>query len=259
MSDGSIAFDRAAEFYDRTRAIDDAAMRRTVEVVGAELRGRSPVLEIGIGTGLLALPMHEAGVDVVGMDLSAPMVAKIVDKAGGTLPFPIVLGDATRLPFRNGSFGSAYLRWVLHLIADWRSVLTEAVRVVAPGGVFCVNLGAYGGPRHEIQLRFAEITGISIEPIGLGWGQFDTLDAEMANHGATLRLLPPVGEGGEETIRSFLDEIRENLFSWTWRVPEDVRMRAVDELEPWAEDRFGDLDEVRRFQHPTVWRAYDLP
>jgi SAM-dependent methyltransferase len=258
MPEGSVPFDRAAEFYDRTRAIDDAAMARTVAVLGAELRDRPPVLEIGVGTGLLALPLRAAGVDVHGLDLSAPMLAKLVEKSDPTSRVPLVIGDATRVPFRDGAFGSGYLRWVLHLIADWRAVLAEAVRVVAPGGAFLVNLGAYGGPRHEIQLRFAEITGISVEPIGLGWGAFDELDAEMATHGASVRLLDPVGEGGEERLRSFLDEIRQDLFSWTWRVPEDVRLRAVDELEPWARERFGDLDEVRRYDHATVWRAYDL-
>jgi SAM-dependent methyltransferase len=254
----SVPFDRAADFYDRTRAIDDAANVRTVEVLGAELRERGRVLEVGAGTGLLALPLRRSGVHVHALDLSAPMLAKLLEKADGDAP-PVAIGDATRMPFGDRTFGAAYLRWVLHLIEDWRTVLAEVVRVVARRGVFLANLGAYGGPRRDIQQRFAEITGISIEPIGLGWGEVDPLDAEMASHGATVRLLEPVGEGGEETMRSFLDEIRDNLFSWTWRVPDDVRLRAVDELEPWAVERFGALDEVRRWEHATVWRAYDLP
>jgi hypothetical protein len=81
----------------------------------------------------------------------------------------------------------------------------------------------------------------------------------MRGFGAGVRELEPVQEGGEEPMRAFLDEIRDNLFSWTWKVPEDVRLRAVAELEPWAQERWGDLDEVRRFDHATVWRAYDLP
>ena len=259
MTGGSIAFDRAAAFYDRTRKVDDAAMARTVAVLGAELRGRGRVLEVGVGTGLLALPLLAEGVDVHGLDLSAPMVGKIAEKAGGTIPFPIALGDATRQPFADDAFGAAYLRWVLHLIPNWRDVLAEVSRVVVPGGVFIVNLGAYGGPRREIQLRFAEITGIPVAPVGLAWAANDELDAAMAALGASVRELEPVNEGGEEAMRAFLDEIRDNLFSWTWKVPEDVRLRAVGELEPWAAERWGDLDEVRRFDHATVWRAYDLP
>jgi SAM-dependent methyltransferase len=162
------------------------------------------------------------------------------------------------MPFTDDALGAAYLRWVLHLIPDWRAVLAEVVRVVRPGGVFLANLGAYDGPRREIQERFAAITGISVTPVGLDWGAEDELDAEMAGHGARVRELEAVVEGGEETTGEFLEEIRANSYSWTWRVPDDVRLRAADELEPWIRERFGDLDTVRRWEHATVWRAYDL-
>ncbi len=258
MSD-SVRFDRAAEFYDRTRSISDEAMARTVEAVGAELRGRGRVLEIGVGTGLLALPLHEAGIDVVGVDLSAPMLGKLVEKAGGAPRFPLVLADATRMPFGAGAFGAAYLRWVLHLIPDWRGVLDEVVRVVGGGGVFLANLGAYGGSRREIQLRFGEIAGVSTEPAGLTWSGFDELDAEMAGRGATLRVLPEIHEGRGGTLGEFLDGIDENRYSWTWPVAEDLRRRAAAELRPWAAERFGPLDEPGDYEHATVWRVYELP
>ena len=259
MATESVRFDRVAEFYDRTRGIDDAAMVRTVEVLSAELAGRGRILEVGVGTGLLALPLFRAGVHVQGLDLSAPMLGKLIEKGGGGPRPPVVLGDATRMPFGDDAFGGAYLRWVLHLIPDWRGVLAEVVRVVASRGVFLANLGAYGGPRRDIQERFGEITGVPIEPVGLSWGDVGSLDAEMAAHGASVRELPPVREGGEETVGEFLQEIRDNLFSWTWRIPDDLRLRTVEELRPWAEQRFGPLDQVRRYEHATVWRAYDLP
>ena len=50
-------------------------------------------------------------------------------------------------PFPDGAFGAAYLRWVLHLVRDWRAVVGEVARVVAPGGVIVAHLGDYGdGP-----------------------------------------------------------------------------------------------------------------
>ena len=257
MPEGSIAFDRAAEYYDRTRGTDDETLARTIATLAGELDGRGRVLEVGVGTGLLALPLHTAGVPLVGLDLSRPMLAKLLEKADGDAP-DVVLGDATRMPFADDAFGAAYLRWVLHLVPDWRAVLAEVVRVVRPAGVFVANLGAYDGPRREIQERFAELTGISVTPVGLDWGAEDELDAEMARHGARLRELEAVVEGGTETMREFVEEIRANSYSWTWRVAEDVRLRAADELEPWVRERFGDLDEVRRWEHATVWRAYDL-
>jgi len=254
----SVRFDRAAEFYDQTRGVSDEAMARNVELLAAELGGRGPVLEVGVGTGLLGLPVHEAGIGLVGLDLSAPMLGKLVEKAGGRVPFPLVLGDATRLPFRDEAFGSAYLRWVLHLIPDWRAVLAEMVRVVRPGAVALVNLGAYGGERAEIQQRFADLVGISLDPVGLRWGDFELLDRTMEQLGAAPRLLPAVHEGDTEPLDHFLEGIEGNRYSWTWTVDDEARLGALEVLRPWAEERFGPLDEPRPHEHATRWRAYDL-
>lgn len=255
----SVAFDRAAEFYDRTRAISTDAMVRTVEMLGAELRGRGRVLEVGVGTGLLAVPLHEAGVDVVGLDVSAPMVARLAEKAGGRPRFPVLLADATRMPFADGAFGAAFLRWVLHLVPNWQEALAEISRVVRAGGAFVASLGSYDGPREAIRRRFGEITGFSVEPVGLTWAGFDQLDAEMARHGATMRVLPEVSEEPTGTLGEFLDGIDEDLYSWTWQVPDEVRLRAGAELRGWAEERFGPLDRPDASAHATRWHAYHLP
>ncbi|HEY7661049.1 MAG TPA: class I SAM-dependent methyltransferase [Actinomycetota bacterium] len=255
----SVRFDRAADIYDRTRAISDDAMSRNVALLSAELSERGRALEVGVGTGLIALPLHETGIPLAGLDLTASMVAKLLEKAGGRAPFPIALGDATRMPFPTGVFGGAYLRWVLHLIPRWQHALAEIVRVVRPGGVVLVNLGAYDDVRFAIQARFGEITGVSTDPVGLGWAEYGALDAEMAGHGGALRTLAGGVEEGEDTLGEFLDGIEQGRWSWTWPVPDEVRRRAVAEMRPWAADRFGDLDRAGRYELATVWRAYDLP
>jgi SAM-dependent methyltransferase len=255
----SIRFDTAADHYDKTRAVSDETMDRTISLLSSELRDRGGVLEVGVGTGLLALRLHEAGIPVSGLDLSAPMLAKLVEKSGGAPPFPLVLGDATTMPFADGAFGAAYLRWVLHLIPGWRAALAEMARVVRPGGVLLLSLGTFDEVGTAIRARFSEITGLSTDPVGLMWGEHDALDAELERLGARLRVLPPILEEGEEPLGSFLDALEEGRWSWTWHVPEDIRVDAVRELRPWAEERFGPLDRVERYEVETVWRAYDLP
>ena len=258
MSD-SIRFDTAADHYDKTRAVSDETMDRTISLLSSELRDRGRVLEVGVGTGLLALRLHEAGIPVFGLDLSAPMLAKLVEKAGGAPPFPLALGDATTMPFADRAFGAAYLRWVLHLIPGWRAALAEMVRVVRPGGVLLLSLGAFDEVGTAIRARFSEITGLSTDPVGLMWGEHDALDAELEGLGARLRVLPAILEEGEEPLGSFLDALEEGRWSWTWHVPEDARLDAVRELRPWAEERYGPLDRVERYSVENVWRAYDLP
>ena len=54
--DGSVAFDRAAEYYDRTRGSSPEGLRKTIDLLTGELRDRGTVLEVGVGTGQLGLP-----------------------------------------------------------------------------------------------------------------------------------------------------------------------------------------------------------
>jgi ubiquinone/menaquinone biosynthesis C-methylase UbiE len=255
----SVRFDRAATHYDTTRAISDDAMARTIELLASELLGRGRALEVGVGTGLLALPLHETGVPLAGLDLTPAMMARLIEKAGGISPFPLIQADATRMPFADDAFAGAYLRWVLHLIPNWRDALVEAVRVIEPGGVLLVCLGAYDEPSTEIRRKFTELTGVETDPIGLTWGEHEVLDGHMGSLGARLRLLPPIPEEDEETLGEFLDAIEEGRWSWTWNASDEARRDAVREMRPWVEGRFGPLDRVDRTELQSVWRAYDLP
>ena len=96
----SVAFDRAAEYYDSTRGLSDAGVVRQTELLAGELGGRGSVVEIGVGTGQVALPLHDAGIPVVGMDLSSPMLAKLREKRGGRFAVPARAGgrDAPAVP-----------------------------------------------------------------------------------------------------------------------------------------------------------------
>jgi ubiquinone/menaquinone biosynthesis C-methylase UbiE len=253
----SVTFDRAAEYYDRTRGIDEEGARRQNGLLLSELGSKGLVLEVGVGTGQVALPLHEAGVPLVGLDLARPMMDKLIEKAGGILPFPLLQADATRMPIRNDAFGAAYLRWVLHLIPDWRAAVAEMVRVVRADGAICMMLGSYSGPRAEIQDRFGAITGIDPTPVGLNWGAGDELDREMEALGRRHRALPPIEHVVAEPLDAFIDGIDENRYSWTWRLPDDVRASAAAEARAWAEERFGDLHTPIRTEYASEWRAYD--
>ena len=256
----SIAFDRAAEYYDRTRVTDPQTLRETVDVLEEEFRGRGRALEIGVGTGALALPLSERGVPMLGLDLSQPMLAKLVEKAGGDAPFPLVRGDATRLPVRDASLGGAYCRWVLHLIPDWPAAVAELCRAVGPGGVIVTEPGGFAGGWRELWLRFLDILGERIRPIGLDWvGGYEDLDAAFAAEGAVRRELPPVMTRNDSTLRRYFAELDERLYSWTWRVPPEELQPAVAEVRAWAERTHPDLDTPFEPESPILWRAYDLP
>jgi SAM-dependent methyltransferase len=148
---------------------------------------------------------------------------------------------------------------VLHLIPSWRTALSEMVRVVKPRGVVLVSIGGYGSTEGGIRQRFAALTGVSTDPLGLGWGDVGSLDAAMADLGAHVRTLEPIEEEVEDRLDEFLDGIEAARYSWTWPIDEEDRLAAVRELRVWAAERFGPLDIPLPETLSTVWRAYDLP
>jgi SAM-dependent methyltransferase len=255
----SVSFDRAAERYDETRRLTAEASRATVELLGSELRGRQLCLEIGVGTGLISLPLHDAGVRMVGLDLSEAMLRKLVDKAGGRATFPLFRGDATRLPFRDAVFGGAVARHVLHLIPRWQAAVAELVRVVRPGGVLLLNIGTEGGLWEELQGRLESAAGPGSGRVGLKAADHESLDETLGRLGARFRELPPIWEQSDSTPARFFEEAEGRVFSWTWKVPADRLTAAIDTTRAWAQERFGSLDAILEPRYPMVWRAYDLP
>jgi ubiquinone/menaquinone biosynthesis C-methylase UbiE len=255
---GSVSFDRAVEYYDRTRGISEEASRRQTSLLAAELQGRCPCLEIGVGTGLVALPLAEAGIDMVGLDVSGPMLAKLVEKAGGTA-FPLVIADATSIPFGGDRFGSAVLRHVLHLIPTWERAVEELVRVVRRGGIVLLSRGDIPGAWREITDRFLQLVGApSFAPAFRAWDQA-AVDAVFERLGAGARSLPPIEDRSDRSIGSFLDQMADGLHSWTWEVDEPDRRNAVEEVRRWAIERYGSLDPPGSREIVIRWRAYDLP
>lgn len=250
----SVAFDRAVDYYDRTRALPPGVEAAMVEAVGPELRDRGPVLEIGAGTGRIALPLITAGVDVWGLDLSAPMLGRFVEKAPARLP--VVQGDATRLPFRDGSFGAAYAVHVLHLIPDWQTAVRELVRVIRPGGVLLVSQGWWGLVAYlDVIETFSKSAGLELRHVGLN----DEAELDAALPEARPRDLVRLEGVQRQSLQEMLDRLRAGLYSFTWRVDEAARNRGADAATAFARKKYGSLEEPREIPQEMCWRAYDLP
>jgi SAM-dependent methyltransferase len=82
--------DRIADLYDSWYG-DEPDTAGTVEAL-ARLAGPGPVLELGIGTGRIAIPLVERGIEVHGIELSAPMVERLRQKRLGR-DIPVTMGD----------------------------------------------------------------------------------------------------------------------------------------------------------------------
>ena len=251
-------FDRAVEYYDRTRGLSEDASREMTALLANELQGRR-TLEIGVGTGLVALPLAATGVPLAGLDLSAPMLAKLVEKSGGLAPFPLVVGDATTLPFADDGFGAAVVRHVLHLVPAWRQVVEELVRVVAPGGLVLVSSGQVPEPWHELTERFMDRVGRPSFAAAFDAWESGAIRGAFRKHGALGRPLPTITERVGQTLGDFLDQMKAGMHSWTWEVEEETRREAVAEVRTWALERWGTLDPPGGRDIAIEWFAFDLP
>lgn len=124
------AYDTVAESYDQTRGGETRGDLYAGELEPRLLPGPAPVLEIGVGTGLVALGLQQRGRTVIGVDLSAGMLAK----ASGRLPGPLIQGDVCALPFRDGSLTNVVSVWMIQAVADPLALFREVFRVLRPGG-----------------------------------------------------------------------------------------------------------------------------
>ena len=253
----SVCFDRAAEYYDRTRSLRPETHRAVIELLSRELIGRS-CLEIGVGTGRIALGLAEAGTKLAGTDLSLPMLQKLVGNAGGSSPFAIVQADATSLPFSDAAFGAGLACHVLHLIPAWDVAVRELVRVIAPVGVLLVDLGGPGGTLSgTIRDKFCAAARVKQPRPGLD--NESELDSLLDDLGATGRALEPVIEPHVATIEQMIARLESGLFSSTWSLTDEERRAAAEATRRWAEREHGSLQEEHAVETVIRWRAYDLP
>jgi demethylmenaquinone methyltransferase/2-methoxy-6-polyprenyl-1,4-benzoquinol methylase len=127
-------FDDVAARYDLTNDVlslgqDRLWRRAVVQAVGA--RPGERVLDLAAGTGTSSEPFVRAGADVVPTDFSLGMLR--VGKARRP-DLALTAGDATRLPFADGSFDVVTISFGLRNVVDTAAALREMLRVTRPGG-----------------------------------------------------------------------------------------------------------------------------
>jgi ubiquinone/menaquinone biosynthesis C-methylase UbiE len=147
LASGADGWDEYAPFYDWENA-QTVARRDIAFWQRLALASDGPVLELGCGTGRVAVPVVKAGARLVGIDLSAPMLerarrrlarARLGDHA------LLVRGDIRRLPFRSrNGFGLVMAPYgILQSLTrerDLAAALASVARVTRPGGLFGVDL-----------------------------------------------------------------------------------------------------------------------
>ncbi len=130
--------------YERMDAVESRmwwyrALHARVRDALAGVGGR--VLDAGCGTGGLLMALADrSGMDLIGVEASAPAAQRAREKSGAL----VVRGTINALPFAAGSFDAAAATDVLcHAAVDPAAALQELRRVLRPGGRLVVNMPAY--------------------------------------------------------------------------------------------------------------------
>ena len=258
------SFDRVAETYDATRTAPAHVATAVTDALLRVLRGTADaprLLEVGIGTGRIAVPLAVAGVRVTGIDISAKMLEVLRGKCGD---IHVVLAEAAQLPFRAASFDAALFVHILHLVPDIEATLRASIRVVSPGGVLIHVFDELeeGGPHLEAGRLLWEVVEASTQakrPPDVHAEAAATFERVLREHGATVEEQVVMRYQAPFVARKALEHLRRREFSSHWGIPDAAFEDVVERLERRYEQRWGDLDTERPASKTVRLRIARLP
>lgn len=175
--------DIAARYDDSSADMfDPELLEPTVELL-AQLAagGTRAALELGIGTGRIALPLVQRGVRVVGIDLSEPMISQLRQKAGGR-EIDVTLGS-----FRTTRVDGAF-RLVYGVFNVFTTFTTQAEQVeafgnaaahVEPGGFLLAECWI---PDLQRLPPGERVRAFDVSPGHLGFDEYEVVDQRCTSH-----------------------------------------------------------------------------
>lgn len=251
-----VNYDKAVSFYDATRGYRDGVVERyrdaLLDCAGASASTR--ILELGIGSGLIARPFIDAANDYSGIDLSRGMMRLIASKVDAACDLRLAQADCARLPFAAGRFDLIHAVRVFHHLHEWRACIDEARRLLRAGGVLVIveNIapaGAAPPPWGIVQEKWDEILrglGVGVETGDHGiWLTDDAMWQYLVATGARAKpvdllryLEKPVSP------RIMVERRAARMFSSDWRLPPAILSEAVRALQDWLEHECAAPDEM---------------
>ncbi|MEV7996032.1 class I SAM-dependent methyltransferase [Streptomyces sp. NPDC086077] len=213
-------------------------VRPAVEVL-AELAGDGRALELGVGTGRIALPLSQRGVEVHGIDMSRAMVARLREKPGGAA-IGLTIGDFATTKVA-GTFSVAYLVFntIMNLTSQDAQVdcFRNAAGHLTPGGCFVVEVMV---PDLRRLPPGQNTVPFHVGDDRVGFDTYDLATQAMSSHHVKV-------EGGRGSFRSI-------PFRYVWPSELDLMARLAGmRLRARWEDWTGTPFSGESRSHVSVW------
>jgi ubiquinone/menaquinone biosynthesis C-methylase UbiE len=256
-----VDFSANARIYDRRHGAALSLDSANDLASKGNLARDARVLDVGAGTGRVAITFAAIGYKVVALDPALPMLKELRGKAPDS-QIQIVAGEGAQLPFAAGYFDAVILARVLYLMADWRKVLQQSYDVLKPGGWLFHEWG--NGEADEAWVQIREKTRTLFEDAGVknpfhpGARSESEIDDFLAGVGFHRSNELPVGPGPNMTLLQFLDRIMSGEVSYIWNVPKHVQESCLPQLKKWAENTF-DLERSVPMPKELRWTIYRKP
>jgi ubiquinone/menaquinone biosynthesis C-methylase UbiE len=245
-----IDFGRVAEDYETTRGIPDHFMNKLIEdiITTCKLTPDTLVLDLGCGAGRFVRKLASQKIPTVGIDISKGMLEKAcLNQLSGHLDWAnFVSSDAVDLPFHQGLFTGIIAIHLFHLLSDWQEALSEALRVLKPGGFLLT--GYVEGATHGSLLnrlfrrRRAELGYVYDHP----GAHSSEIIASLRAEGATIET-HQFSTFAEVPVRQTLTFLDQRVFSSMWRnLPDVVHRQIMQEVRASATSQFKNLDDKER-------------
>ncbi len=230
--------DDVAENYDAD--VSDEFDPRVIESIVSFLADLAPngtALEFGIGTGRVALPLRERGVDVQGIDLSSPMVDRMRRKPGGS-DVRVIIGDfATTSMERTYDLVFLVFNTIMNLTSQEEQIVcfANASSHLLPGGRFVVEVTI---PRLQRLPPGERFLAFNVQPDAFGFDEYDVANQGLISHHYRVR------DRGMHSIP----------FRYVWPSELDLMarmagMRLQDRWSGWAREPFTS----ESLKHVSVW------
>lgn len=244
MAEPLVSFDRVAEIYDATRGFPagvDAAVGRGLAALLPGPGAR--VVEVGVGTGRVAVPLAKEGIRVVGLDLSARMLARLRAKGAGV---EAIRAEASRPPLRDGCCDAVLFVHVLHLVPNVEATVAAALRLLGPGGLLlsCTtdeSEGPVAEAAQAIARATAEVTGRSARPARARAGE-EVVRRLAEDAGALLRGAEVARWVERVSGQQLLDELAGRVHSRMWVISDAELPAVIARARPEVERICGGLD-----------------